>query len=159
MNPLHIGDKAPSFKLISSDKKEVNLSDFEGKTVLLLFFPFAFTGTCTKEMCMMRDDITRYQNVKAEVVGISVDSPFTLAKYKEEHQLNFLLLSDFNKAASKAYGCLYEEFSLGLLGVSKRSAFVIDGTGEIKYIEILENASEIPNFAKINAVIESITTN
>ncbi len=127
MNPLHIGDKAPSFKLISSDKKEVNLSDFEGKTVLLLFFPFAFTGTCTKEMCMMRDDITRYQNVKAEVVGISVDSPFTLAKYKEEHQLNFLLL--------------------------------IDGTGEIKYIEILENASEIPNFAKINTVIESITTN
>jgi len=93
MSILQTCHKAPSFTLVSSDKKEINLSDYQGKNVILLFFPFAFTGVCTKEMCMMRDDIANYQNLNAEILGISVDSPFTLAKFKEENNLSFPLLS------------------------------------------------------------------
>ena len=84
-----IGQSAPEFTLYDSNKSKVRLSDFKGKNVLLLFFPQAFTGTCTKELCAVRDDISRYSNVNAQVIGISVDSVFTLAKYKEEQQYNF----------------------------------------------------------------------
>jgi peroxiredoxin len=123
--------------------------------VLLLFFPFAFTGTCTKELCQMRDDIASYTGLNAAVFGISVDSRFTLAKYKEEQRLNFPLLSDFNKVVSGLYGSLYEDF-LGMKGVSKRSAFLIDGEGIIRYSEVLENASEIPDFKKIRETLEAL---
>jgi len=153
---LKIGDKAPGFRLPSTEKNYVSLSDFEGKKVVLLFFPMAFTGVCTKELCMMRDDIARYAHINAEVIAISVDSYFTLAKYKELNELNFTLLSDFNKEVSRAYGCLYEEFALGLKGVSKRSAFVIDREGEIRYEEILENAGELPNFDAIQKLLETL---
>ena len=94
---ISIGQSAPEFTLHDSDKTKVNLSDFKGKNVLLLFFPQAFTGVCTKELCAVRDDISRYSNINAEVIGISVDSVFTLNKYKEDQQYNFPLLSDFNK--------------------------------------------------------------
>ncbi|HRI01423.1 MAG TPA: redoxin domain-containing protein [Saprospiraceae bacterium] len=156
MAVLQVGDLAPEFTLVSTDKKEVSLSEYKGKNVLILFFPFAFTGVCTKEVCMMRDDIANYQNVNAEVLAISVDSPFTLIKFKEEYQLNFTVLSDFNKIASKAYGCLHEEFALGLKGVSKRSAFVVNGEGIIKYQEILEIPSSLPNFEAINDVLSKL---
>jgi peroxiredoxin len=146
---LNTGDPAPKFKLFNTEKKEISLDDFQNKKVLLLFFPFAFTGTCTKELCGMRDDIGSYSNLDVEVLGISVDSLFTLAKYKTEQQLNFHLLSDFNKRVSEAYGSLYEKFIFGTEGVSKRSAFLIDGKGIIRYAEVLEEASEIPNFMKI----------
>jgi peroxiredoxin len=154
---LQIGDKAPAFTAVSTDRNMVSLSDFHGKNVLLLFFPFAFTGVCTKELCMMRDDISRYEGLNAEVIGISVDSPHALRKFKEEQNLPFLLLSDFNKTISSSYGCLYEEFPLGLKGVSKRSAFLIDKNGLIKYAEILENAGELPNFVLINQTLESLS--
>lgn len=147
---------APGFKLPTTDKQWVSLQDLHGKKVVLLFFPMAFTGVCTKELCMMRDDISNYTNIDAEVIAISVDSYFTLAKFKEFNSLNFTLLSDFNKDVSKSYGCIYEEFGLGLKGVSKRSAFVIDREGIIRYEEILENAGEIPNFEAIHKIVESI---
>lgn len=156
MNSLRIGDKAPGFKLISTDKTEVNLSDYAGSNVLLLFFPFAFTGVCTKEMCSMRDDMGQYEALHAVVLGISVDSPYCLIKYKSELQLNFTLLSDFNKQASRAYDCLYEEFGMGLKGVSKRAAFIIDKEGMLRYIEILENAGNLPNFEAINNTLKSL---
>lgn len=156
MKILNLGDIAPGFKLVSDEKNYVSLSEFEGKKVLLLFFPMAFTGVCTKELCSMRDDIARYSNTNATIIAISVDSYFTLAKFKELNQLNFTLLSDFNKEVSRAYGCLYEEFGLNLKGVSKRSAFVIDREGLIRYEEILENAGELPNFEAIHKIIESI---
>src|SRR5436190_301345 len=117
---LKKGDQAPSFKLFSSDKKEVALEDYKGKNLVILFFPMAFTSVCTAELCAMRDNIADYNHLNADVVGISVDSPFTLAKFKEEQALNFPLLSDFNKEVSKAYGALYENFVLGMKGVSKR---------------------------------------
>lgn len=156
MNILSVGDRAPGFKLPSVEKKYVSLSDYEGKTVILLFFPMAFTNVCTKELCMMRDDISRYSDVNAEILGISVDSYFTLAQYKEVNNLPFLLLSDFNKEMTKSYGCMYEEFGLGLRGVSKRATFIIDKEGIILYEEILDNSMDLPNFEAINKIVESI---
>lgn len=147
------GEKAPLFTLRNSATEEVSLSDYKGKNVLLLFFPLAFTGVCTAELCGIRDDIATYNNMEAEVIAVSVDSPFTLAKFKEEQGYNFPLLSDFNKEVSRAYGALYEDFVLGLKGVSKRAAFVIDKEGTIRYAEVLENAGDIPNFASVQSTL------
>src|SRR5580658_8779485 len=105
---IQVGQQAPDFTLYDSDKQKVTLSDYKGKNVLLLFFPQAFTGTCTKELCSTRDNIALYNAVNAQVLGISVDSVFTLAKYKEDQNLNFPLLSDFNKTVSTAYGAIYD---------------------------------------------------
>ncbi len=149
------GQKAPEFTLFNSDKKEVSLIDFKGKHVIILFFPMAFTSTCTAELCEMRDNISTYSGLNAEVVGISVDSPFTLARFKEEQKLPFDLLSDFNKEVSQLYGSYYETFVLNLKGVSKRSAFVVDQNGTIQYAEVLESAGDIPNF---QAIQETLTT-
>ncbi len=153
---LKVGDQAPDFKLVSSDKKEVSLSDYQGKNVVVLFFPMAFTGVCTAELCGVRDDIANYTNLGAEVLAISVDSPFTLNKFKEEQQYNFPLLSDFNKDASKAYDSHYDEFVLGLKGVSKRSAFVIDKSGIIRYAEVLESAGDVPNLDAVKQTLSSL---
>lgn len=153
---LQAGDKAPDFALRASDKSLVKLSEQRGKNVVLLFFPFAFTGVCTKELCQMRDSLAQYNDLNAAILAISVDSPFTLAKWKEEQAFNFPLLSDFNKSVSKKYDSLYKEFAFGLKGVSKRSAFVIDKQGIIQYAEVLENAGEIPDFNAVNQVLKSL---
>ena len=153
---IETGQKAPDFVLYDSEKNKVGLSDFKGKNVLLLFFPQAFTGTCTKELCSVRDHIEDYNNVNAQVLGISVDSIFTLAKYKEEQKLNFPLLSDFNKEVSEDYGSLYDNFVFDMKGVSKRSAFVIDGEGIVRYAQVLENAADIPDFKAIDAVLAAL---
>ena len=153
---LKTGDKAPNFKLYNSDKEEVSLDGFNGKNVVLLFFPQSFTGVCTKELCSTRDDIAFYQNLDAQVLAISVDSVFTLAKFKEDQKLNFPLLSDFNKETSRAYEALYEDWILGMKGVSKRSAFVVDKMGVIRYAEVLDNAGELPNFDAVKTTLESL---
>ncbi|MBB2144080.1 redoxin domain-containing protein [Pedobacter sp. LMG 31464] len=150
---LKVGDKAPDFKLVSSELKEVSLSDYKGKKLVLHFFPLAFTGTCTTQLCTMRDSFGYYEGMNAAVVAISVDSPFALGKFKEEQFYQFPLLSDFNKEISQAYGTFYEEFVLNLKGVSKRSAFVIDEEGIIKYAEVLEVATDLPDFEAIKKVI------
>ena len=156
--PLQIGQPAPAFSLFNSEKTKVTLSDYQGKkNVLLLFFPQAFTGVCTKELCAVRDDIARYNNADAEVLGISVDSVFTLAKFKEEQQYNFQLLSDFNKEVSNQYESIYASFTdMGMKGVSKRSAFIIDKQGVIQYAEVLESAGDVPNFNTINETIKRL---
>jgi peroxiredoxin len=148
-----LGQKAPDFTLFDSDKNKISLSNFAGKNVVLLFFPQAFTSVCTKELCEVRDNMIMYNGINTQVLAISVDSLFTLAKFKELQQLNFPLLSDFNKEVSTAYGCIYETFVFDMKGVSKRSAFVIDATRTIKYAEILENAPDTPNF---NAITETL---
>ena len=153
---LKAGDKAPDFTLTSDEKKEINLKDYQGKNVVLLFFPLAFTGVCTTELCTMRDDISTYSGLNAEILAISVDSPFSLEKFKAEQNLNFPLLSDFNKEASTAYDTIYDTFAFGMQGVSKRSAFVIDEKGIIQYAEVLENAGEIPNFGAVQEVLKNI---
>ena len=156
---LSTGQQAPDFSLFDSDKQPVSLADFKGqKNVLLLFFPLAFTSVCTAELCGVRDDIARYSNANAQTLGISVDSVFTLAKFKEEQGYNFPLLSDFNKDASKSYDTLYESFSPMMMhGVGKRSAFIIDREGVIQYAEVLESAGDVPNFEAINAKLESLS--
>lgn len=148
--------KAPDFSLFNQSKEKVSLSDLKGQNVLLLFFPLAFTSTCTTELCSVRDSISFYNNANAKVYGISVDSLFTLGKFKEEQQINFDLLSDFNKEVSASYNSLYENFVLDMKGVSKRSAFVINKEGEIVYEEILEDAGKIPNFEEIQKVLNSL---
>ncbi|RZL34719.1 MAG: redoxin domain-containing protein [Pedobacter sp.] len=149
---LQVGDKAPDFKLKSTELKEVSLSDFAGKKVVLHFFPLAFTGVCTTQLCTMRDNFGYYEGLNAQVLGVSVDSPFTLAKFKEEQAYQFPLLSDFNKEAAQAYGALYEDF-LGLKGIAKRSAFVIDEEGKVIYAEVLEDAGNLPDFAAIDKIV------
>jgi peroxiredoxin len=152
---LKIGDKAPDFKLFSSDLKEVSLKDFSGKKVILHFFPMAFTGVCTTQLCTMRDNFGFYEGLDAQVLGVSVDSPFTLAKFKEDNNYQFPLLSDFNKDVSQAYGAFYDEFVFNLKGVSKRSAFVIDENQKIVYAEVLESAGDLPNFKAIDDIVKS----
>lgn len=153
---LKIGDQAPDFKLYSSDKQEVNLSDYRGKNVVVVFFPLAFTSVCTAELCQMRDDIATYSRLNSDVLGISVDSIYTLAKFKEEQKLPFPLLSDFNKDVSRAFDSYYENFAFGMHGVSKRSAFVIDKEGVVRYAEVLEKASNVPDFVAIKSTLESL---
>lgn len=153
---IEVGQKAPLFTLNDTDKKAVSLADFKGKNVVVLFFPLAFTGTCTAELCATRDDIANYNAANAQVLAISVDSLFTLGKFKGEQNLNFPLLSDFNKEASAAYGALYEEFVLGMKGVSKRSAFVIDKDGVVRYAEVLEDAGKQPDFMAIKEVLAKL---
>jgi glutaredoxin-dependent peroxiredoxin len=150
-----IGQKAPSFSLSDTERKRVSLEDLKGKNVVLLFFPLAFTGVCTAELCSVRDNISMYNGLDAEVFGISVDAGPSLKKFKEEQKLNFTLLSDFNKEMSRAYGVLYEDW-FGMKGVSKRSAFVIDREGTIRYAEVLESADEQPDFQAIRQALESL---
>jgi len=150
------GQEAPDFTLYNTEKQKVALGDYRGKNVLLLFFPAAFTSTCTKELCSTRDNIALYNQANAQVFGVSVDSVFTLARYKEDQQLNFPLLSDFNKEVSAEYGTLYDTFVLDMKGVSKRSAFVIDAKGIVRYAEVLETASDLPDFVAIQKTLESL---
>jgi peroxiredoxin len=151
---LQIGNTAPDFTLYNTEKQAIKLSELRGQNVVLLFFPLAFTSTCTKELCGVRDDIANYEGLNAKVFGISVDSIFSLGQFKKEQGLNFDLLSDFNKDASTAYGCLYEQFVLEMKGVSKRSAFLIDGNGIIQYAEVLESAGDIPDLELLKSHIK-----
>jgi peroxiredoxin len=150
------GQKAPDFTLFNSERKEVSLSGFQGKNVVVLFFPMAFTSVCTAELCEMRDNIATYSNLDAEILAISVDSPFTLAKFKEDQKFPFNLLSDFNKEVSNAYNTYYETFVMNLKGVSKRSAFVVDKDGVIQYAEILESAGDVPDFLAVRQTLSSL---
>ena len=151
---LEVGQKAPEFSLYNSEKNKVNLSDYLGKKVLILFFPQSFTGVCTTELCSVRDNIATYQNVDAQVLAISVDSIFTLNRFGQEQSLNFPLLSDFNKEAATAYGCIYDSWIFDMKGVAKRSAFVVDSEGIIQYAEVSESPADIPNF---EAILESLS--
>lgn len=153
---LQPGDKAPDFALRASDKSLVKLSEQRDKNVVLLFFPFAFTSVCTKELSYMRDNLSEYEGLDARILAVSVDSPYALAKWREEQKFNFPMLSDFNKTASKKYDALYKEFGLGLKGVSKRAAFVIDRQGIVRYAEVLENAGELPNFEAVKKTLQSL---
>jgi peroxiredoxin len=154
---MEIGQKAPEISLVDTDKNIVSLSDFKGRNIILLFFPLAFTNTCTIELCKMRDNISIYDSLYAEVLGVSVDSFYTLAKYKEEQQLNFKLLSDFNKDASKAFDVLYDSFGkFEMKGVSKRAAFIIDKEGIIRYAEVCASASDLPDFNAIKIILQTL---
>lgn len=154
---ITIGQSAPAFTLFDTEKKPISLADYKGKNVVVLFFPLAFTGVCTTELCSIRDNIGSYNSANAEVLGISVDSLFTLGKFKEEQKLNFSLLSDFNKSAAKAFDVLYETFpAFEMQGVAKRSAFVIDKEGVVQYAEICPSPGDLPNFEAIQTTLNTL---
>lgn len=153
---IQIGATAPDFTLYNTEKNKISLSDFHGKNVLLLFFPLAFTSTCTTELCSVRDSMDVYSKLNAEIIGISIDSLFVLDKYKKENNFDFTFLSDFNKTTAAAYDCLFESFSFDMQGVSKRAAFVISREGIVRYEEVLDNAGQLPNFDAIRECLNSL---
>lgn len=153
---VQVGQEAPDFTLKNTDMEDVTLSSFRGdKNVVLLFVPLAFTGVCTQELCSVRDNLNNYANLNAEVFGISVDSPFSQKAWKEQEELNFSLLSDFNRDVVQAYGASYGD-SFPFHGVAKRSAFVIDKAGVLQYVEVLDKATDLPDFDKINDTLQGL---
>ena len=153
---ISVGQKAPNFTLPDQDKNMVSLDGFKGKNVVLLFFPAAFTGPCTKEMCQTRDELGTFNSLNAQVLGISVDMSFSLGKFKEVNSINFPLLSDFNKETITAYDIRNESFGAGFKGVAKRASFVIDKDGVVRFTEVLPNPGDYPNFDAIKKALESL---
>lgn len=154
---VKVGDKAPDFSLFDTEKKSRTLKEFLGKKTVLAFFPGAFTGVCTKEMCTLRDSMTRFNELSAQVVGISVDSPFANRAFAAQNNLQFPILSDFNRAALKAYGIVHDGFS-GLAGYSaaKRSVFVLDKDGVVRYAWVSDNPGVEPNYDEITKALSSM---
>ena len=153
---LKVGDKAPDFKLFNQDGEPVSLSDYKGKKVVVLFFPAANTGVCTKEMCTFRDDLKEFEKMDAQVLGISVDTHYSLKMFQEKNNYNFPLLSDFNKKVINDYDVVLDVFAPGKFDyqkVAKRSAFVVDGTGTLKYVEVLASPGDEPNYDAIKKAL------
>jgi peroxiredoxin len=153
---LSAGSKAPDFTLKTKrggDPKDVKLADnFGKKKTVLLFFPLAFTGVCTKEMCDVSAGLSAYEKLDAAVYGISVDSPFAQEAWADKEKIKITLLSDLNKEVSKKYGTLLPDL-IGLGSVSARAAFVIDKAGVIKHSEQTPTPLELPDFSKIQAAL------
>ena len=154
---IQVGQTAPVISLFDTDKNSVVLGEPSDKNTVVLFFPLAFTGVCTAELCNIRDNIASYNNTNAQVLGLSVDSLFVLGKFKDEQSLNFPLLSDFNKEAAGAFGVLYETFpAFGMQGVSKRAAFVLDKAGVVQYAEVCPTPGDLPSFTAIQACLAAL---
>jgi peroxiredoxin len=155
---IALGTKAPDFTLKTKrgeDLKDIKLSDnFGKKKTVLLFFPLAFTGVCTKELCEVSGGLSAYEKLDATVYALSVDSPFAQEAWADKEKISLTLLSDLNKEVSKAYGTLLPDL-IGLGSVSARAAFVIDKTGVIRYSEQTPTPLELPNFEKIKAALSS----
>lgn len=145
------GDRAPGFRLASEPGVIIDLADHLGKDrIVLLFYPLAFSGVCTTELCTIRDMWSNFEGLKTRVFGISVDSPFVTKRYRQSVGLPFPLLSDFNKDVSTAYGVLQAE-SYGLRGISKRSAFVIGTDGVVAYAWVSDDDEVEPDYDAIKA--------
>ena len=154
--PVSVGSAAPGFSLAPAPGPErVTLEEQRGRPVVLLFFPLAFSDVCTEEMCHLAEDWSRWEELGATVLGISVDSPFVNRKFAEETGVPFPILSDFNREASEAYGVLYPEF-FGMKGVSKRAAFVVDGEGVVRWAWVTEDAGVMPPFDEILEAVRSV---
>jgi glutaredoxin-dependent peroxiredoxin len=155
---LRVGQRVPDFSLPDTNKQERKLSEFtqKGKTVLL-FFPFAFSGVCDKEMCVFRDGSSKFNSLNAQAVGISVDSVFTLKVFAQTYDLQFPLLSDFNKKVSKAYGVLHDTWvTLEYRGVAKRAAFVLDGKGILRYKWVTDAPSNEPPYEEVLSALSKL---
>jgi len=150
------GSKAPAFKLYNTERKEVSSEDFAGKLLVLSFFPAAFTRVCTEQVCSSRDDLGFYNDLGAVVIGISVDMPFSLKAFKEKHDINYELLSDFNKLTIHEYDMYHCNFICGIKGVAKRGVVVIDKNGVIAYSEETINTGTQVNFAALKEALEKL---
>ncbi len=152
---VKIGIKAPDFSLYDTERKQRSLSEFKGKNVVLAFYPGAFTGVCTKEMCTLRDSMTRFNNLNAQVIGISVDSPFANKAFASQNNLEFPLLSDYSREVSKLYGGVLKDFAgLKGYGVAKRAVYIIDKEGVVKYEWITDNPGIEPDYDVIAKKLE-----
>ena len=154
---LKKGDRAPAFTLYDTEKKSRSLSEFLGKKTVLVFYPGAFTGVCTKEMCTFRDSLSSFGSLNAQVVGISIDSPFANKAFGQQNKLTFPLLSDFSREVSKSYGGLQEDFAgLKSYTTSKRAVFVLDSGGIVQYAWITDNPGVEPPYPEIEKALSSL---
>ena len=161
---LKVGDKAPDFELTTKSAegpKKIKLSgNFGKKNTVLLFFPMAYTGVCTKEMCEVTHDMNAYTGLNADVLGISGDNPFAQAAWAEKEKITVALLADYEHKVAQAYGVAYDSFlpqkNLGMGGVPKRSAFVIDKQGVVRYAESNDDPGVMPNFEAIKASLAQL---
>ena len=161
---IQVGDKAPDFTLVTKTAegpKLVTLSEQIGKSnVLLLFVPMAFTGVCTAELCEITSSLKDYEALDATVYGISGDNPFAQEAWAQKEGIGLPLLSDYEHTAAKAYGVAYEQFlpeaNLIMGGVAKRSAFVIDKTGVVRYAEVQDHPKDLPNFEAVKAALQAL---
>jgi len=152
---VDVGSKAPDFTLTNQDRQPVKLSEQKGHPVVLAFFPAAFSGVCTKELCTFRDSMARLNSAGAQVYGISVDTFFTLKAFQDAQRYNFPLLSDFNKQAIRDYG-VFNEDMIGLKGIAKRAVFVIDKDGVVRHREVLDDARNEPDYDKVFSTLASL---
>jgi len=139
------GGQAPDFTLMNQEREPVTLSNLRGRPVVLAFFPAAFSSVCTKELCTFRDSLSRLNQAKAQVLGISVDTFFALKAFHTDQKLTFPLLSDFNKQTIRDYG-VFNEDMIGLKGIAKRAVFVIDQDGKVRYRQVLDDARNEPDY-------------
>ena len=154
---VNVGEKAPAFTLIDADRKPRSLAEFNGKNVVLAFFPGAFTGVCTKELCTLRDAMARFNELNAQVLGISVDSPFANKAFASQNNLQFPLLSDYARSVLKTYGIVHEGFA-GLEGyaAAKRSVFIVDKGGVVRYVWVSDNPGVEPNYDEITKALAAL---
>jgi glutaredoxin-dependent peroxiredoxin len=150
-----VGTKAPAFTLFDTDRKPRSLAEFAGKKVVLAFYPGAFTGACTKEVCALQDAMATFNSFNAQVVGISIDSPFANKAFAEANKVAFPLLSDFTRETSKAYCGLYEDFG-GVKGytASKRSVFILDEKGTVTYVWSTDAPGTEPPYDEVKAALK-----
>ena len=152
---VHVGSAAPAFKLPSRPGHVVDLGAVFGtKKTVLLFFPLAYSSVCTTEMCTFRDDWQKWSSLGCSVFGISVDSPFVTDKFRQDLGIPFDILSDFNKDVSRQYGALFEDL-MGLKGVGKRAAFVVDASGKVVYAQVNAEAGQQVDFDAIRKAVEA----
>lgn len=162
---ITVGSKAPDFELTSKTAdgpKKFKLSDNYGKqNTLLLFFPMAFTGVCTQEMCEISQGLSGYADLNATVYGISGDNPFAQEAWAQKEQIKVTLLSDYEHKVAQAYDVAYDSFlpqlNLGMWGVPKRSAFVIDKSGVVCYAESSDDPKQLPNFSAVKETLAKLT--
>ena len=149
MLSVEIGGKLPDFQLHDQDRKLRSLKEFQGKKLVLAFFPGAFTGPCTKEMCTFRDSL---QNLPGQVVGVSVNDPFTNKAFADTHNLKFPILSDYTRETIKKLNIFHNDF-VGLNGytVAKRSVFILDQNGAVRYKWVSEDPAKEPNYDEIKS--------
>ncbi|SMO69168.1 redoxin domain-containing protein [Fodinibius sediminis] len=152
-----VNDSAPDFTLLNTEGNKISLADFKEKQkVVLLFFPLAFSSVCTEELCFTRDNMKLYHAMNARVLAVSVDSFFALNAFKKAENLNFTLLSDFNKEVARSYNVLYEDY-FGMKGVARRAVFVIGEDGIIRHREVLEDSGDLPDFKAVQQVLGTLS--
>ena len=154
----NLNEIAPDFNLKNTEKNDIALSSFKGKTVVLAFYPGAFTGVCDTEMCSLRDSMNSFNDLNATVLGISVDSPWANAEFAKKYEINFNLLSDYNRDVSRAYDMIFNGLG-GLEGYecSNRGVLIIDGEGLIQYRWVAENPGVEPNYSEIIEKVKSLS--